>query len=250
MTGVGSLELQDMDVTGHMNELRRRILTCVVFFLGVTIVLSFQGHALLTLLEAPARGVIGEFIFTSPTEALTTYFKVVLLAAFIVSFPLVLYEFWAFVAPAMPRTSRRAVIIWFVFALISFMGGIAFVYGILLPPALAFLVGFGQGIATPMIALSEYMSFAVAIIFIGGVVFEIPCVMGILTEAGLLKVSFLRKSRRYAVVIIFILAAVITPTQDPFNMILFAGPMVLLFEVGIVICRMIEKRKNIQQEKV
>ena len=101
-----------------------------------------------------------------------------------------------------------------------------------------------------MISLSEYVSFAVAIIFIGGIVFEIPFVMGILTEAGILNTRFLRSSRRWAVLIIFILAAVITPTQDAFNMILFALPMVLLFEFGIVICTMIEKRKiKVLQEK-
>ena len=168
-----------------------------------------------------------------------------------VSFPVVLYELFAFVSPAFPRTARRAVIVGFVFALLLFLGGTAFAYGILLPPALNFLVGFGQGIAVPMISLSEYVSFAVAIVFIGGIVFEIPLVMGILTEAGILSTKLLRSSRRYAILIIFILAAVITPTQDPFNMIIFAVPMVLLFECGIMVCSLIEKRRiSVQQEVV
>lgn len=250
MTGSGSVT-QDMDVIDHVRELRRRCLTCAVFFLGAVAVLLSQGRVLLAWLEAPARGVISEFILIAPTEALTVYFKVVLSAAFIVSFPVMLYELWAFVAPALPRTSRRAVIMWFAFALIFFAGGIVFAYGILLPSALGFLVGFGQGIATPMISLSAYMSFAAAIVLVGGMVFEIPLVMGILAEAGLLNIQGLRASRRYAIVLIFILAAIITPTQDPFNMVLFAGPMVLLFEVGVVICAVIETRKkNLLQEKV
>jgi sec-independent protein translocase protein TatC len=240
-----------MDLSGHLAELRQRILVCLVFFFAVVVGLFSQGYVLLDLLEAPARGVIKEFIFTAPTEAFATYFTVVLLAAFIVCFPVALYQLWAFVAPAMPRDLRRATIIWFLFALVSFFGGIAFAYGILLPSAFNFLVGFGEGIARPMISLSQYMSFAVAIVFIGGVVFEIPFLMGILTEAGLLNSKILRSSRRYMILIIFILAAIITPTQDPFNMIIFAIPMVLLFEVGIMLCTLIERRKtNMLQEKV
>jgi sec-independent protein translocase protein TatC len=161
-----------------------------------------------------------------------------------------LYQLWCFVAPAMPRALRLATIGWFLFALVSFWGGIAFAYGILLPSAFNFLVGFGAGIATPMISLSQYMSFAVAIVLIGGVVFEIPFVMGVLTEAGFLNSRALCSSRRYAILIIFILAAVITPTQDPLNMIIFAVPMILLFEVGIIISVLIERRKtNTLQEK-
>jgi sec-independent protein translocase protein TatC len=251
MSELYSSEPLSMSLSGHLAELRRRILICLVFFATVVLCLFSQGYVLLGLLEAPAKGVIKEFIFTSPTEAFTTYFSVVLLAAFIVSFPVVLYQLWAFVAPAMPRAFRRVTVIWFLFALVSFFGGIAFAYAILLPPAFSFLVGFGEGIAKPMISLSQYMSFAVTIVFIGGVVFEIPFLMGVLTEAGLLNTKLLRSSRRYAILIIFILAAVITPTQDPFNMIIFAVPMVLLFEVGIMICTVIEKRKiNMPQEKI
>jgi sec-independent protein translocase protein TatC len=234
---------QRLDLIGHLAELRRRILICIVCLLVVTVVLFSQGYSLLAVLEAPAHGSIQEFIFTGPTEAFVTYCKVVLLAAFVVCFPVVLYQTWAFLAPAMPRTSRRAVVIWLTFALVSFVGGLAFAYGILLPSAFKFLVGFGAGIARPMISVAEYISFAVAIILVGGFVFEIPFIMGLLTEVGVLNSRILRASRRYAIFIIFIVAAIITPTQDAFNMLLFAVPMVLLFEVGVLLTRFIERRK-------
>jgi sec-independent protein translocase protein TatC len=149
----------------------------------------------------------------------------------------------------MPRASRRFIFSWFIFALVSFLGGIVFAYSILLPSAFSFLVGFGAGIATPMISLSQYMSFAVAIIFIGGFVFEIPFVIGMLTEAGILQSRVLCSVRRYAIFIIFVIAAVVTPTQDPFNMILFAVPMVVLYEVGILLSRMVEGRRNKAMKK-
>jgi sec-independent protein translocase protein TatC len=237
-------ESQRMDLIGHLDELRRRILACLIFLVIVTGVLFSQGNSLLALLELPAQGVIKEFIFTSPTEAFATYFKVVLLAAFVACFPVVLYQIWGFMAPALPKASQRAVLVWLLFALISFLGGIAFSYGILLPSAFKFLVGFGEGIARPMISLAQYISFAVAIILVGGVVFEIPFVMGILAEAGILNSRTLRSGRRYAILLIVILAAVITPTTDIFNLVLFAGPMVLLYEVGLLVCRLIEKRKS------
>jgi sec-independent protein translocase protein TatC len=236
-------ESQSMGLVGHLDELRRRILICLVFFLAVVVCLFSQGYVLLDLLEAPARGAITGFIFTAPTEAFSTYFTVVLLAAFIVCFPVVLFQLWAFVAPAMPRASRRFVIAWFTFALVSFLGGIAFAYAVLLPSAFNFLVGFGEGIAKPMISLSQYMSFAVTIIFIGGIVFEIPFIIGMLTEAGVLQSRILRAGRRYAMFIIVVLAAVLTPTQDVFNMLLFAVPMAVLYEVGILLSFWVETRK-------
>jgi sec-independent protein translocase protein TatC len=244
MTELYPPESQRLDLIGHLDELRRRILVCLIFLIVVTAILFSQGYKLLALLEIPAHGSVQEFIFTSPTEAFATYFKVVLLAAFVACFPVVLYQAWGFLSPALPRTSRRAVAVWLFFALISFLGGIAFSYGVLLPSAFKFLVGFGEGIARPMISLSQYFSFAVAIILVGGVVFEIPFVMGILAEAGILNSRVLRTGRRFAILIIVILAAVITPTTDAFNMVLFAGPMVLLFEVGVLLCRIIEKRKG------
>jgi len=237
-------ESQSMGLIGHLAELRRRILTCLIFFTAVVVCLFSQGYLLLDLLEVPAKGIIKEFIFTAPTEAFTTYFTVVLLGAFIVSFPVVLYQLWAFVVPAMPRTSRRFVLIWLLFALVSFLGGIVFSYSILLPSAFNFLVGFGEGIAKPMISLAQYMSFAVAIILIGGVVFEIPFLIGMLTEVGILQSRVLRSGRRYAIFAIFVIAAVVTPTQDVVNLLLFAIPMLVLYEVGILLSQWVESRKR------
>jgi len=249
MSGFYPPESQRMDLIGHLAELRRRILVCVTCLLVVTIFLFSQGYALLALLETPAHGSFKDFIFTAPTEAFGTYCKVVLLAAFVVCFPVVLYQIWAFLAPALPRSAQRAVVVWLLFALVSFLAGIAFAFGVLLPYAFNFLVGFGAGIARPLISLSEYISFAVAMILVGGLVFEIPFLIGLLTEIGILSSRVLRSGRRYAILIIFIAAAVITPTQDAFNMLLFAVPMVLLYEVGVLLSRIIEKRKAGSEKK-
>jgi len=126
---------------------------------------------------------------------------------------------------------------------VLFMTGITFSYCVAIPAALKFLINFGRDVAIPQITLGKYISFFGALILVGGIVFEIPVVMGLLTDAGLIKTRVLREKRHFAVLIIMIFAAVITPTQDVLNMLMFAIPMVLLYEVGLLISKAIERRK-------
>ena len=141
-------ESQRLDFVGHLDELRRRIMIALGFFLIMSVLLFSQGYALMALIEAPARGFIKDFIFIDPTEAFASYFKVVLLTALLASFPVVIYEIWAFLSPALSRTSRHAILAWICLALVCFYGGIIFAYTILLPAAISFLLGFGEGIAS------------------------------------------------------------------------------------------------------
>lgn len=233
-----------MGLVGHLEELRKRIFVCLAALGIAAVLLFFQGRILLAFLESSAQGAVTDFIFITPTEAFGTYVKVVLLSAFIVSFPVLLYEFWAFIAPAFSRASRPIIFLWLVLAVVCFYGGIIFSYVVLLPAALHFLLGFAQGIARPMISIGQYISFAATLILIGGCVFEIPVVLGLLTEAGVLKPAHLRSGRRAAVLIILIIAAIVTPTQDAVNLALFAVPMVALYEVGILLSALVEKRRN------
>ena len=163
---------------------------------------------------------------------------------FIVSFPVVLYHIWGFLAPAFPKKVRKRVVFWTALALVLFFGGIAFSYFLAIPAALNFLIGFSTGVATAKITLGKYISFFAALILIGGIVFEIPVVIGLLTDAGILKPAILRKKRHYAILVIMIFAAVITPTQDILNMLLFALPMIVLYEVGIIISALIVRRRE------
>jgi sec-independent protein translocase protein TatC len=155
-----------------------------------------------------------------------------------------LYHTWAFLSPALPVDVRRRVTLWLSLALVLFFGGITFSYFLAIPAALKFLIGFSSRVAVAKITLGKYISFFGALILIGGIVFEIPIVIGLLTDAGLLKTRTLRRKRHYAILAIMIFAAVITPTQDILNMLLFALPMMLLYEAGIFIALLIERRKG------
>lgn len=233
-----------MDFVGHLEELRRRIFICLGFSLIVGILIFARGHILMAIVTHPANGIIPEFIFTTPSEAFLAYLKVVLLSTLIICFPVILYELWAFLAPALDLGIRRWISLWFLMALACFFGGVAFGYFMALPAALKFLISFGEGLARPMISLAQYVGFFATIVLLSGVVFEIPTVIGILTVLGIVNARMLRAGRRYAILGIFVLAAVITPTQDVVNMLVFAVPMIGLYEIGILFSAMVGRGRE------
>ncbi len=244
MTGMPPPDSPRLYFIGHLKELRQRIVVILIFFTAMCAVLFAQGYQLMAWLEAPAGRYVQGFIFIDPTEAFAAYFKVVLLAAGFVSFPVFLYQLWAFLLPALSRSSRHAVLGWILGSIVFFYGGIIFSYLILLPAAINFLLGFGEGIARPAITISRYISFAGTILLMGGVIFQIPVVLGLLTEAGVLKAAWLSAGRKYAILILVIMAALISPTSDIFNLLLFAVPMIVLYEAGVLLSWIIERRKS------
>lgn len=237
-------ESQRLDVVGHLAELRKRLLVCLAAFALAASALFAFGRVFLAWLELPAGEMIRDFIFISPTEAFLTYLQAVLLAALVATSPVILYEVWAFLGPALAPPARRRVLAWLLLAQVLFLGGLAFSYAVLLPAALKFLLGFGVGVAQPAITVSKYISFANSVLLLGGAVFEIPVVLGLLTEAGLVDAGRLRAGRRQAVIVNLVIAAVITPTQDVFNLMLFAAPMILLYEAGILLSALVGKGKE------
>jgi sec-independent protein translocase protein TatC len=236
-------ESQKLDVVGHLEELRKRVLLCLCILAAMTVFLFWRTADLMRFATKPLGALAEELIFISPTEVFTSYIKLALLAALILSVPVVLYETWAFIAPAVSRTLRRNVLVWLGFSLVLFAAGVLFAYFILIPLALDFLLNFGRDFAAPHITISKYISFFVALILSGGVVFQIPVVMGLLADVGILQTGWLKQMRQYAIVIILIVAAIITPTADIVNMIIFAVPMTVLYELGILVARWVERCK-------
>jgi len=234
-------EADHLNVIGHLAELRKRILLCFGALIVCFAIAFALGRDMVWLAKFPAEGLIGNLIFLAPEEAFVSYIKLSLLFGFMLCFPFILYQGWAFVSPAVQRNKQINIMVWVVLALILFISGILFSYYVALPAALKFLIYFGQDIATPAIAINKYISFFVAFMLIGGTVFEIPIIIGLLTDIGLLRTAVLRKHRRYAILVIVIIAAVITPTQDVVNLAVFSIPMFLLYEAGILIAGLIEK---------
>ena len=222
----------------HLSELRKRIIIALAVLAAATLVsFSFSAQAL-KVLKMPAYGLIGKLAVFSPQEAFLIYMRIAFLCGFIISLPVILYQAWIFISPALEGKFKKGTVNFIGFCFLAFALGCVFAYFVLIPPALRFLLSFARGELVPVISASQYISFMITLIFGCGLVFEMPVLSFILARLKVLKPSFLRSKYKYAVVIIFIAAAVITPTTDIFNMTLLAIPMLLLYEISIWVAKL------------
>ena len=223
----------------HLSELRRRVFICVVAVLAGSAVSFAFFEEIVEILVEPARdlglGTGGELIYTEVTELLTTAIKVSFVSGLILASPVIVSQGVMFVAPGLTRQEKRYLFGFMPVVILAFAGGVAFAYYILTPPALHFLLTFGGDIATPLIRISNIINLMIRLLFWMGLAFETPLVMFLLASLGIASASSLGRFRRYWVVVAFILAAMITPTVDPVNQALVAGPLLVLYELGILL---------------
>ena len=196
---------------------------------------------IIDILVEPAKdlnlGTGGELIYTEVTELLTTAIKVSFVSGLILAAPILVYQGVMFVAPGLTGREKRYLFGFMPAVVLAFGGGVAFAYYILTPPALHFLLTFGGDVATPLIRISNIINLMIRLLFWMGLAFETPLVMYLLASLGIVSARGLSRFRRYWVVVAFILAAIITPTVDPVNQALVAGPLLVLYEVGILLAR-------------
>ncbi len=230
-----------MPLTGHLKELRNRlVLVGIVFFVAACLTLTKADafvEALMSMAKATDAGNLYSFVALAPQEKLIQYFRVSVVAAVIITIPLALYEIWAFAKPGLKKNERRFFGFALLFGLGMFCVGVAFAYKVTLPFMLNFLatVGDSENAAIPItssISVESYITFVLTIFIIFGCVFEMPLLSVILSKMGLMGPDLMRKGRGIAIVIIFIIAAIITP-PDIVSQILVAIPMVLLYELSI-----------------
>ena len=223
----------------HLSELRRRVFICVVAVLAGSAVSFVFFEEIVEILVEPARdlglGTGGELIYTEVTELLTTAIKVSFVSGLILASPIIVSQGVMFVAPGVTRQEKRYLFGFMPVVILAFAGGVAFAYYILTPPALHFLLTFGGDIATPLIRISNIINLMIRLLFWMGLAFETPLVMFLLASLGIASASYIGRFRRYWVVVAFILAAMITPTVDPVNQALVAGPLLVLYELGILL---------------
>lgn len=231
-----------MTYTEHLIELRDRLIKCAIA-LAITMVLSFSITGFIfDALKAPVADL--RLIRTGVAEMLVTYMKVALIGGIVLSTPVWMYQLIMFVAPGLTRQEKRYLFAALPGVLASFVIGVAFGYMVLLPPALTFMVHFGEEIAEPYIRVGDYVSTVVTLLFWIGVIFEVPLVIFILARVGVVTPALLKKNRKYAIVGAFAIAAVITPTWDPVNQTLVAVPMIVLYELGVLLSHMAAKARG------
>jgi sec-independent protein translocase protein TatC len=229
-------------ISEHMSELRKR-LTWSAGAVLVCTAISFAFHQqILSFLMQPAQGFAEipnqKPIYTELTEFIGVAMKVSLLSGLLLSLPFILYQIVMFVSPGLTPGERRYLYTLLPVSLLVFVAGAAFGYRIIFPPAVKFLLSFGSDIATPYIRIGNYANLMLTLLFWMGIVFETPVVMFFLSKIGVVTHSALARQRRYAIVVAFILGAVITPTFDPINQSLVALPIIVMYEAGIWLARL------------
>ena len=236
MSQIPSERDKELSLMQHLTELRSRLMITSFGVLIATVIAFVFAKDIILALEAPAH--LGKPLqLISPTEGFTTYMRVSLFTGIALAMPVILYEIYAYVDPALRPKERRFLLTLGPFVLLLFVGGMAFCYFLLLPNAINFLFTFGSDVFEAAPRASEYISFVTTFILGVGLVFEMPVIILAVTRIGLVKRSWLAKQRRYVFLMVFVLGAIITPTPDPFNQSLVAIPMYLLFEVGMLLSR-------------
>jgi len=228
-------------ISSHLEELRRRLIVCLAAIAaGILIAFAFADQ-LFAILIRPAGDI--NLIFVEVTEMLSTYMQVCLIGGIIIAMPVLVYELIVFVSPALTPGERKYVWIILPFIILMFAGGVLFAYFVLIPPAMQFLLSFGAGIATPQIRIGNYISLVSRLLLAIGLVFETPVITTLLARLGILSSKWMATQWKWAVILAFVLGAVITPTLDPVNQTLVALPLIILYLLSILLARLVEKRK-------
>ncbi|MDQ7031387.1 MAG: twin-arginine translocase subunit TatC [Desulfonauticus sp.] len=242
---VSSNESAEMTLTEHLEELRQRLVRCLI-----AIAIAFVGcygfsKQLFNFLMQPLLKVLpptSTLIFTSLPEAFFTYLKVAAVAAVFVASPYIFYQLWKFISPGLYDSEKKYILPIGVFSGIFFILGAMFGYFIVFPFGFQFFMGFATDIIRPMPTLREYFGFCVKLLFAFGVIFELPLFIFFLARLGMVTSAWLRQKRKYAILIAFVVGAILTP-PDVVTQVLMAGPLILLYEIGVWIAYFFGKRE-------
>jgi len=239
-------EESKLPFTTHLEELRRRLIYAVVAIVLGAIIAFLFAKQLFYFLAQPLVKILPAnqpMIFTALTEAFFTYFKVALLAGFFLASPVVFYQLWKFIAPGLYEHEKKFVIPFVIFATLFFILGGAFAYYIVFPFGFKFFLGFSTDYLKLLPKMSEYFSLSLKLIFAFGIVFEMPVITFFLAKMGVVNGEMLSSKRRYAIVLVFVIAALLTP-PDVGTQLLMAGPLILLYEVSVWVARIFGRKSQ------
>ncbi len=233
-----AIEEGEMPISGHLQEFRKRLIICLATVAAASVIAYQFVDDIIAMISAPA----GKLYFLNPTEVFFSYLEIAVCTGALVTLPILCYEIWQFVRPALAPTERHAVL-WLVpFAVLLFYAGLAFSFFLVLPAAVQFFMGFSTDTLQPMFSLSAYLSFFIAFILPFGVVFELPLILFFLGKIGIVSSAFLKRKRRILIVMAFVFAGVISPTTDVFTQTMIAVPMIVLYEVSIYLVQYVLRK--------
>jgi len=217
--------------------------------IGFVIAYIFS-EKLFQLLIAPLNAVMPEgdhLIFTNLPEMFFAYIKVAFIAGILAAAPLIFYQLWMFVAPGLYQKEKKFIIPFVVSSTILFVGGALFGYFIVFPFGFKFFIGFSNEYVKALPKVKEYLSFSIKLLFAFGIVFELPVVVFFLAKIGLVTPDLLKRKRKYAILLAFVLGAILTP-PDVITQIMMACPLIVLYEIGIIVAKFARKKKEEKDE--
>ncbi|SMC78035.1 twin-arginine translocase subunit TatC [Sporomusa malonica] len=227
-----------MSLIGHLEELRRRIIVMIAAIGVGSLICYFYAAEISGLITAPA----GKLYYMNPAEAFFTYLKVSFFAGFLLALPVVMYQLWSFIMPAMTNNERTAGIFLVPASIILFFVGLVFSYYLVLPAGIKFFMGFATDNLQPMFSISQYLSFVISFLLPFGFIFELPLFILVMAKVGIIGSSFLAAKRKMVLVLSFVIGAVISPTPDVFSQTMVAVPMIVLYEISILIVKYILRK--------
>ncbi len=233
-----------MPFTAHLEELRKRLIRAFYAVGAGFVICYFFKETLFQVLAHPLISAMGEgdkLVFTGLPEAFFTYLKVALLAGIGLAAPVIFYQFWMFVAPGLYQKEKKLMIPIVILSTFFFMGGALFGYFIVFPWGFKFFLGFASDTIQPLPSMKEYLSFAAKLLLAFGIAFELPMVITFMARLGLVSVDFLKKNRKYALLLFFIGSAILTP-PDVITQIMMAFPLMFLYELSIIGARIFGRK--------
>ncbi len=242
---------QPQSLTDHLTELRYRIIRIAISVLVMTIVAWNFADRILDKIIQPVRAYVpnGKLVFLSPTDMFGTYIKVAVMAGVILSCPFWIFQLWKFISPGLYAHEKKYSALFIGSGVGLFLLGCSFCYFLVLPAALHFLLTFGSGEGQAMITFTEYLSFFMTMILVFGASFEMPLIIVILALFGIVDQTFLRDKRRYALVILAVIAAIVTP-PDLASMMMLLVPLYILYEASIFVVGLTGRRKPPEDSRV
>lgn len=241
---------QVMTLTDHLRELRNRVVVCIVILVVAFVIFLGFAQQIVDLLTQMGLESGYQFVYLSPQELMIQYLGVSGVCAIVLTIPVLAYEVYAFMAPGLKKNENRFFMAAMVLGIICFVIGVLFAHKISMPFMLKFLYAFNTtDYIVASISIESYLSFVMTVYIIFGIVFEMPIITGTLTQFGLLKPEWLVKGRSIAIVLVFVIAAIITP-PDIVSQIMVALPMIFLYQISIVLCKVIYKFKKKDDEEL
>jgi sec-independent protein translocase protein TatC len=237
-----------MTVIEHLTELRYRlIISALAFFAGSIVAYVFYPH-ILSLLKFPLKeggklsGIpgIGDLSVRGVTSAFLIKIKVSLFAGFVFALPIILFQVWRFITPGLEAKEKRYALPFVLSSLLLFAAGAAVAY-LTLPQALGFLLGFTKGFKS-IVFIDEYIGFVIFMVLAFGITFELPLVLVFLAAVGIVSSAWMRRYRRHAIVVCFVIGAIATPSQDPYTNTLMAVPLYIMYEGALLVVRFVMKK--------